>query len=133
MSDVKTGATFLVDRSLLQVVNEKYRLHDLMLEYLQMTVKKELGRKASSRQAHFLSRIEVLRRYSIGDQWSSSGDPYSLVALWTAVKKLDRSLIVEELYRTSLKGVTEIEDMQNAGNLLRLLVSLYTTSFTFRT
>ena len=133
MSDVKTGATILVDRSLLQVVDERYRLHDLVLEYLQMTVKKELGRKASSRQAHFLSRIGVLRRYSADGQWFNSSGIYSLVALWTAVTKLDRSLTVEEFYRTSLKGVTEIEDMQNAGNLLELLVSFFTTSLTFRT
>ncbi|CAN0448098.1 unnamed protein product, partial [Ascophyllum nodosum] len=104
LSDVKTGATFLVDRSLLQVVDENYRLHDLVLEYLQMTVKEKLGRKASSRQARFLSRIEVLRRYSAGGQWSSSSGLYALVALWTAVTKLDRSLTVEEFYRTSLKG-----------------------------
>ena len=133
MSDVKA---FLVDRCLLQVVNEKYRLHDLVLEYLHMAIKmgEDLEIKASSRQARFLSRIEVLRRYSAGgDEWSSSGGLYTLVALWTAVKKLDRSLIVEEFYRTSLKGVTEIEDMQNAGTLLWLLVSLFTTSLTFRT
>ena len=133
MSDVKTGATFLVDRSLLQVVDEKYRLHDIVLEYLQMTVKKELGRKASSRQARFLSRIEVLRRYSAGDTRFGIDGLYSLVTLWSAAKKLDESLIVEEFYRISLRGVTEVNDMQNAGRLLMLLVSFFTTSLTCRT
>ncbi|CAN0213297.1 unnamed protein product, partial [Ascophyllum nodosum] len=123
VSDVKTGATVLVDRCLLQVVNEEYRLHDLVLEYLQMVVKlyKDVGRKASLRQARFLSRIEVLRRYSAGGKLLSSGGLYSLVALWSVVMKLDRSLLVEEFYRRSLRGVTEVEDMQNAGDLLRLL------------
>ena len=135
VSDVKTGAVFLVDRCLLQVVNEKYRLHDLVLQYLQTGIKmdEDLKIKASSRQARFLSRIEVLRRYSAGDQWSSSCRLYSFVALWTAAKKLDQSLIVEEFYRTSLKGVAEIEDVEDAGNLLWHLVSLFATSSTFRT
>ena len=136
MSDVKAGATVLVDRCLLQVANDKYRLHDLVLEYLHTAIKMDEGLeiKASSRQARFLSRIEVLRSYSAGgDQWSSSGGLYSLAALWTAVQNLDRSLIVEEFYRISLRGVTEIEDMQNAGNFLRLLVSFFTTSLIFRT
>ena len=135
MSDVETGTTFLVDRCLLQVVNEQYHLHDLVLEYLQMAVKmdEDLVKKACSRQARFLSRIEVLRRYAAGENWFSSSGLYTLVALLSAVKKLDGSLIVEEFYRTSLKGVTEIGDVQNAGDLLSLLVSLSTTSLTFRT
>ena len=134
MSDVQTGTTVLVDRCLLQVVNEEYRLHDLVLEYLQMAVKmyEDLARKACSRQARFLLRIEVLRRYSAGEKWFSSNGLYSLVALLNAAKKLDGSLIVEEFCRTSLKCVTEIEDMQNAGDLLSLLVSLLTPSFAFR-
>ena len=131
---MKTGATVLADRCLLQVVNEEYRLHDLVLEYLQMAVKlyEELGRKASLRQARFLSRIEVLRRYSVGDKWLSSGGLYSLVALWSVVMKLDRPLLVEEFYRRSLRNVTGIEDMQNAGDLFLLLVSFFTTSLIFR-
>ena len=135
VNDVETGADFLVDRCLLQVVNEKYRLHDLVLEYLHMAIKmdEDLKIKASSRQARFLSRIEVLRRYSAGDQWSSSCRFYSLVALWTAAKKLDQSLVAEEFYRTSLKGVTKTKDMQNAGHMLFHLVSLFATSLTFRT
>ena len=134
MSDVKNGATVLVDRCLLQVADEKYRLHDLVLEYLHAAIKmdEDLEIKASSRQARFLSRIEMLRRYSAGDQWSSSGGLYSLVALWTAVKKLDRCLIVETFYRISPRGVTEVEDMTNAGHLLMHLVSFFTTSFIFR-
>ena len=135
VSDVKTGAVFLEDRCLLQVVKEKYRLHDLVLEYLRTAIKmdEDLEIKASSRQARFLSRIEVLRRYSAGDQWSSSGGLYSLVALWTAAKKLDRSLMVEVFYRTSLKGVTEINDVQDVGRLLSHLVSLIVNSLTFGT
>ena len=137
VSDVKAGATVLVDRCLLQVANDEYRLHDLVLEYLHTVIKMDEGLeiKASSRQARFLSRIEVLRRYSAGGDRRSSSGPglYSLVALWTAVKKLDQSLIVEEFYRISLRGVTKIEDVQNAGNLLMRLVSFFTTSLMFRT
>ena len=92
----------------------------------------DLARKASSRQARFLSRIEVLRKYSASDEWHSSGGLLSLVALWSAVKKLDGSLIVEKFYRKSLRGVTEIEDMDNVGRLLMLLVSLFTSLLIFR-
>ena len=129
MSDVKIGATDLVDRCLLNFVDEKYRLHDLVLEYLQMATKmdEDLVRKASSRQASFLSRIEVLRRYSVGDDTLGGDGRYSLVALWSAVEKLDGSLIAEKFYRESLGGVTKIEDMQNAGRLFKLLVSFFPT------
>ena len=92
----------------------------------------DLARKASSRQACFLSRIEVLRRYSLGDEWSRNGGLYSLVALWSAVKKVDPSLIVEEFYRISLRGVTEVDDLLNAGRLLMLLVRSFTASLTFK-
>ena len=133
MSDVKTSATVLVDQCLLHVVNEKYRLHDLVLEYLQMTAKmdEDLARRASPRQARFLSRIETtLRRYSAGDETFSNGGLYSVVPLWDAVTNLDRSLTVGECYRKSLKGVTEIEAWRNAGRLLKLLVRFATPSFT---
>ena len=125
--DVKIGATDLVDRCLLNFVDEKYRLHDLVLEYLQMTTKmdEDLARKASSRQASFLSRIEVLRRF--GDNKLGVDGLYSLVALWSAVEKLDGSLIAEKFYRESLGSVTKVEDMQNAGQLFRLLVSFFPT------
>ena len=134
MSDVKTGVTVLVDRCLLTAVGDKYRLHDLVLEYLQMTIKmyEDFARKASSRQARFLSRIEVLRRYSAGDKWVSFCGLYSLVALWTAVKKLDRSLIVAEFYKMSLTSATDIKDVQYAGHLLMILVSFFTTWLIFR-
>ena len=68
-------------------------VHDLVLEYLQMTAKidEDLARQGSPRQARFLSRIEVLRRYSAGDETFSNGGLYSIVALWDAVTNLDRS------------------------------------------
>ena len=132
MSDVKTSATVLVNRGLLQVVEDKYQLHDLVLEYLQMAAKmdEDVARKATQRQAPFLSRIQVLRRYSAGDETFSNGGLYSLVALWNVVTNLDRSLSVEKYYRKSLKGVTEIKAWRDAGRLLKLLVRLFTPPFT---
>ena len=82
----------------------------------------DLARQYSPRQARFLSRIEALRRYSAGDETFSNGGPYSVVALWNAVTNLDRSLSVEECYRKSLRGVTEIEAWGDAGRWLKLLV-----------
>ena len=133
---MRTGVDVLLERCLLHKVSvTDYRLHDLVLEYLQFTVKKyeNLLRQASSRQARFLSRIEVLRKYSAGGEWVNNGGLYSLVVLWNATKKLDRALIISRYYITTLEGVTEIGAWIQAGRLLVLLVRcaflLYTRPF----
>lgn len=125
ISDVKAGASALVHRCLLQGMREGYRLHDLVLEYLQLIIAMDDGRlakTASSRQARYLARLGVFKQYhDRGTEVSSSG-LYTLVALWNSVKRLDGAVNVEVWYRKSLDGVTEIRIATQVAWLLSLLV-----------
>lgn len=111
ITDVSTGAGVLVDRCLLQTTTEGYRLHDLVLEYLQLTISMDGGRlakKASTRQARYLARVAVFLGYAARGPDVRTGGLYSLVALWNSVKKLDGNINVEECYERSLEGVVEV-------------------------
>lgn len=121
-SNVPTGAGVLVDHCVLQEMLEAYRLHDLVLEYLELTIHMDddLKNNATSRQARYLGSLHVLRDYSVG---LAGNGPYSLVALWNAVAKLDNHLSVKQYYLDNLRGVTETRPWHDAGHLLRLLVS----------
>lgn len=124
-----TGADILVDRCLLQPVEGRieYRLHDLVLEYLQLAIKmdEELSKLASSRQAASLGSLALLRTYAADGDTVTNGGMYALVALWNSTKKLDGTLSVEKYYQGSLKGVgvADFPDWQNAARILSLLVS----------
>ena len=121
--DVPTGASVLVGRSLLQCVSDGYRLHDLVLEYLQLTIGMggaRLAGKASSRQARHLARLDVLEGYVSRDHDISA--QYSLMALWNSVKKLDGTVDVEARYLESLQGVADFQIMAKVGMLLLFLV-----------
>lgn len=117
-----TGTSILVDHCLLQAVEGGYRLHDLVLEYLQLIIKMDppLAKAASSRQAQYLGRLDVLLEYKAGE--FSAGGVYSLVALWNSVKSLDGGVDVGGYYTRSLHGATEVEPWFQAGRLLHLLV-----------
>ncbi|CAM9436286.1 unnamed protein product, partial [Hapterophycus canaliculatus] len=102
-------------------MRESYRLHDLVLEYLQLVIKMEkdqtLARQASSRQAQYLGRLDVLRHYSRGEE-ASTGGIYCVMALWNSVKKLDRTIDVQARYVESLGGVTKMRAWEDVGKLL---------------
>lgn len=115
-----------MNRCLLQDQVDGYRLHDLVLEYLQLTIAKDGGRlvrKASSRQATYLARLEVFKQYNTRGTEVSTGGLYALVALWNSVKRLGGSVNVEACYRKSLEGVAEIEITRQVGWVLLLLVT----------
>lgn len=125
MSDVPTGARVLVDRCLLQDMPEGFRIHDIVLEYLQLIIGMDggaLAEKASSRQAQYLGRLGVFKEYDARGEHVSTGGLYSLIALWNSVKKLDGTVDVGTCYTESLKGVTDIYIRSGVGWLLMLLV-----------
>lgn len=124
-SDVATGVSALVNRCLLQGMPEGYRLHDLVLEYLHLIIAMDGGRlaaTASSRQAQYLARLGVFKRYETRDSDVSTGGSYSLIVLWNAVKKLDGTVNVGKCYSKSLEGVGDIELTTRVAWLLILLV-----------
>lgn len=121
-SDVSTSTDVLVDHGLLQVISDEYRLHDLVLEYVELATKMDIcsRRLATWRQAHFLARPRVLKRYSEGGVLR--GGFYTLVTLWNALTKLDSQVDVKEFYMESLGGSADKAAWRQAGILLRLLV-----------
>lgn len=110
-------------------MTENYRLHDLVLEYLQLVMKmnddRSLARLASSRQARYLRRLDVLKTFHSRGANVRTGGIYSLIALWNSVKKLDCTIDVKEHYLGSLKGVTDIGPWRNVGYLLVMLVRFH--------
>lgn len=128
IGDVATCATVLVGHCLLQDMLESYRLHDLVLEYLQLVVTMDdsqtLAGRASSRQAQYLGRLDVFKEYYAQGKLVRTGGAYSLAALWSAIKKLDPAIDVEARLLESVKGVTDIDLWRDVGLFLRLLVRL---------
>lgn len=125
ITDVPASADLLVDRCLLQPTAEGYRLHDLVLEYLQLTKVKSgspLAGEASSRQARYLARLGVFAGYANRGTNVMTGGMYTLVALWNSVNKLDTTVNVEKCYAKSLEGVPDVEITIAIGLLLFLLV-----------
>lgn len=102
-----------------------YRLHDLVLQYVQLTIRMDDGHVAeiaSSRQARFLATPRVFKRYSVRGMNVSNGGTYSLVSLWNSVKELDRMVDAEACYTESLAGVVDIELKREVARLFILLV-----------
>lgn len=127
-SDVPTGTRVLVDRCLLQDMTGGYRLHDLVLEYLQLTIKLDgdgLAEKATSRQARYLGRIGVFKEYADRGRHVATGGFYSLIALWNSVKKFDKTADAGTCYAESLEGVADMTTRKDVGWLLYLLVRVF--------
>ncbi len=114
-----------MDRCLLQEVAGGYRLHDLILQYLQHTIKmgdQGLAETAISRQARYLGRHDVINKYAARGRYNSGGGIYSLITLWTALKELDDTLDAGECHERSLWGVIDMRTRIDVGWLLYLLV-----------
>lgn len=128
ISDVATGISVLVNRCLLQDMPEGYRVHDLVLEYLQLIMAMDGGRlagTASSRQAQYLARLGVFKQYNARGHYVSTGGLYSLIALWNSAKNLDGNVNAGVFYSKSLEGVDDIEIVRDVAWLLRLLVRTF--------
>lgn len=113
-----------MDRCLLQAMAGGYRLHDLVLEYLQLTIKMygdDLAEKATSRQARYLGTLRVFREYSARGQNAITGGYYSLIALWNSVKKLEETVDPGAYYAKSLEGVVDVDITAEVCGLLCLL------------
>ena len=131
ISDVSIGASVMVDCCLLQGccliqgLVEGYRLHDLVLQYLQFRIGADggdLAGRAGWRQARYLARLQVFKQYYTRGIYVVTGGLYSLIALWNSAKKLDVTIEVEACYSKSLKGVDDIRINREVGWLLVLMV-----------
>lgn len=114
-----------MDRCLLQATTGGYRLHDLVLEYLQLTIRMDgggLAEKATSRQARYLGRLDVFQGYaSVGENGRGL---YPLIALWHGVQKFDAAVDVGECYAETLEGKADTRTWTDVGWLLVMLVRI---------
>ena len=64
--DVQSSAKSLVARSLVQVRGDGYFVHDLLLDFAKNAIDPETKKVATSRQAQYLGRLDVLEGFYDG-------------------------------------------------------------------
>lgn len=129
LEETRDEARGLVSRSLLQVVAEGYRLHDLLLDFVRDRIGSKALRKATSLQTKFLGRLYVVVACMTpvaASEWSL----YSLIALWGALEQISED--GELCIRTYNSCLLEPEKqqaseevrlcVQSVGNLFRAKV-----------
>lgn len=102
--DTKLVLKDLVAKSLLQVVGERYRLHDLVLFSAKAqlrSIDRSEVRSVTLRQAQYLGRLDIVRLYYHAE--GSQQGLYALSALWRSILQLsdDKQLQVDT-YNQSL-------------------------------
>lgn len=122
--DAREDAMVLVNCCLLQQSYDAYGLHDLVLDYLRLSTEMSHGSVslATSRQARFLVKPEVLQGWTLGaglDGFSV----FSLVRLWVRIRELNASNLVKEYFYDCVAASSDMDYRQQAGYVMRLLVS----------
>eukprot|EP00752_Nemacystus_decipiens_P013900 g12339.t1 len=103
----------LVSKCLLQDVGGGgYRVHDLVLDFVKVKIKAdvEMVKKATTLQAHFLARLDVLQGYENPEHGAGNQGLFMLGTLWRSVEQLcgDPQLEVAS-YSTSLAALESCE------------------------
>lgn len=97
----------LVDRSLLRRAgSNEYRIHDLLLDFVGDHIKPDLRKSVASRQAQYLAKFGVVRRYATEGILAGF---YALMALWRPLELLQPRVQVE-VYKKQLPAGEESED-----------------------
>lgn len=126
----------LVTRSLVQGQNDKYVVHDLVLDLVKRKIEEEdsLKKVATLRQSEYLGELDVLRSYF--DKSVLNEDVYSLIALWRSVESLSGDGMLEvNTYKTRLaeREITSgaemdmIEELNAVARFFDLQVALKST------
>ncbi|CAN0313798.1 unnamed protein product, partial [Hapterophycus canaliculatus] len=110
----------LVGKCLLQDVGGGgYRVHDLVLDFVKIKIKAdvEMVKKATTLQAHFLGRLDVLKGYNSPEHGAGNQGLFVLDALWRSVEQLsgDPELEVAS-YTTSLREFESCEATTDVAN-----------------
>ncbi|CAM9160206.1 unnamed protein product [Choristocarpus tenellus] len=118
--DVHMYAQLLVGHALLLSLENGYRIHDMVLDFLKFNIGRdsEIVATATSRQAQYLGRLEVLHKYALGGQ--VIGEMDSLLALWDSVESLSAVHSASHEYAESLEGVRESICWREVGDFLGL-------------
>lgn len=110
----------LVSKCLLQDVGGGgYRVHDLVLEFVKIKIKADVGMvaKATTLQAQYLGRVDVLRSYGDPEHGVGNQGLFFLDSLWRSVEKLSGNPELEVTsYRTSLGELESCEATEDVAN-----------------
>lgn len=79
--DAQVSTKSFVSRKLLQVRRDGYLVHYLLLDFAKKQIEGETREPATSRQAQYLGRLDVLKAYQANKDQLSRGY-YDLIALW---------------------------------------------------
>ena len=103
----------LVSKCLLQDVGGGgYRVHDLLLDFVKIKIKAdvEMMEKATTLQARFLGRLDVLKGYENPGHGAGNRGLVVLDALWRSVEQLSEDPDLEVAsYTTSLRELESCE------------------------
>ncbi|CAM9531944.1 unnamed protein product [Ectocarpus sp. 6 AP-2014] len=103
----------LVVKCLLQDVGGGgYRVHDLVLDFVKIKIKAdvEMVKKATTLQARFLGRLDVLKGYESPEHGAGNQGLFVLDALWRSVEQLSGDPTLEVVsYTTSLGELESCE------------------------
>lgn len=117
----------LVDKSLVQAVEHKYRLHDLVLAFVKSKLrclKMERVVLVTSRLAQYLSRLSVLREYAEADEMQ--GGLYALLGLWGSVEELSRDNTLQTtMYGKILSELEACEATADTASSYRAVGKLF--------
>ena len=109
----RDDAQGLVSKSLLQDVGDgSYRMHDHVLKFAKIEIKvdEETTRAATSLQAQYLGRLDVLRNFTDPEHGAGHQGLLHLAALWRSVEELSSDTGLQAAsYRASLGELESCE------------------------
>lgn len=127
--DAQVAAKSLAARSLVQVRGDGYLVHDVLLDFakdrINLETNRETKKAATSRQARYLSRLNVIKAYRSSAQ-EGIGGYYSLAALWRCLEDLsgDKALEVK-MYRSSLDALKQSKASVEIASIFDIVASLF--------
>lgn len=119
----------LARRALVQVRRDGYLVHDVLLDFARNRIKLETNREtkktATSRQAQYLSRLNVVKAYRSSAR-ECTGGYYSLAALWRSLEDLsgDKALEVKR-YKSNLDVLTKEQASMEIASIFDDVASLF--------
>lgn len=96
-----------------------YRVHDLVLDFVKIKIKAdgEMVKKATTLQAHFLGRLDVLKGYESPEHGAGNQGLFVLDALWRSAEQLSGDPKLEVVsYTTSLGELESCEATTDVAN-----------------
>lgn len=120
MKGAEEGAGVFVSKHLLQNTACGYRVHDLVLDYMQTKIKTDWDRtkRATELQAEYLGRLDVVNDYVNPKHGAGNRGLFQLDSLWRSVETLSGNSTLEVAsYKTSLEKLEPCEATEELARI----------------